>query len=82
MVPTMKKKRSLVPYLFLAPALVVIATFVVYPIGAVLYYSFTKYNIATPPVWVGLRNYETLLTDDIFWLALRHSFTYLLVTPT
>jgi putative chitobiose transport system permease protein len=77
----MNKKNVLTPYLFLAPALLVIATFVIYPIGAVFYYSFTKYNIATPPVWVGLSNYQTLMTDKIFWLALRHSFTYLLVTP-
>ncbi len=76
-----KKKINFTPYLFLAPALLVIATFVIYPIGAVFYYSFTKYNIATPPVWVGLENYQKLLTDEIFWLALRHSFTYLLVTP-
>ena len=77
----LKRTFSLTPYLFLTPALLVIATFVIYPIGAVFYYSFTKYNIATPPVWVGLSNYQTLLTDDIFWTALRHSFTYLLVTP-
>ncbi len=77
----MAKKTSLTPYLFLSPALVVIATFVLYPIGAVFYYSFTKYNISTPPVWIGLENYQTLLTDEIFWLALQHSFTYLLVTP-
>ncbi len=77
----MTKKISLTPYLFLMPALLAIATFVLYPIGAVFYFSFTKYNIATPPVWVGLSNYETLLTDEIFWLSLRHSFTYLLVTP-
>ncbi len=77
----MTKKISLTPYLFLMPALLAIATFVLYPIGAVFYFSFTKYNIATPPIWVGLSNYETLLTDEIFWLSLRHSFTYLLVTP-
>ncbi len=76
-----KKKINLTPYLFLAPALLVIATFVLYPIGAVFYYSFTKYNISTPPVWVGFDNYKTLLSDKIFWLALQHSFTYLLVTP-
>ena len=45
----MKKKFSLTPYLFLAPALLVIAVFVLYPIGAVVYYSFTDYNIVTPP---------------------------------
>jgi len=77
----MKKKSSTTPYLFLAPSLLVIAVFVLYPIGAVVYYSFTEYNIVTPPVWVGLRNYQQLFQDDIFWKAVGHSFTYLLVTP-
>ena len=49
----MTKKRSLTPYLFLAPALLVIAIFVLYPIVAVVYYSFTDYSIVTPPVWIG-----------------------------
>lgn len=77
----MKKKISITPYLFLAPSLLVIAVFVLYPIGAVVYYSFTEYNIVTPPVWVGFRNYQQLFQDDIFWKAMGHSFTYLLVTP-
>ena len=77
----MKKKFSITPYFFLAPALLVIVVFVLYPIGAVVYYSFTEYNIVTPPVWVGLRNYQQLFQDDIFWKAMGHSFTYLLVTP-
>ncbi len=78
----MNKKFSLTPYLFLAPALIVIAVFVVYPIGAVVYYSFTDYSIVTPPVWIGLKNYERLFQDPIFWQTLLHSFIYLLVTPT
>lgn len=77
----MKKKFSITPYLFLVPALLVIVVFVLYPIGAVVYYSFTEYNIVTPPVWVGLRNYQQLFQDNIFWKAMGHSFTYLLVTP-
>jgi putative chitobiose transport system permease protein len=63
------------------PAVLVILIFVVYPIGAVVYYSFTEFNIVTPPEWVGFRNYQQLFKDDIFWLAIKHSFTYLLVTP-
>ena len=78
----MTKKFSLTPYLFLAPALLVIAIFLLYPIGAVVYYSFTDYNIVTPPVWVGLRNYQQLMHDTLFWKALTNSFIYLLVTPT
>ncbi len=78
----MTKKFSATPYLFLIPALAVIATFVLYPIFAVVYYSFTDYTIVTPPVWAGLANYEWMIHDTIFWRALAHSLVYLLVTPT
>ena len=78
----MTQKFSLTPYLFLAPALLVIAVFVLYPIGAVVYYSFTDYDIVRPPQWIGLANYQKLVKDATFWLALRHSLVYLIVTPT
>jgi putative chitobiose transport system permease protein len=78
----MTKKFTLTPYFFLIPALAAIAVFVLYPIFAVVYYSFTDYSIVTTPVWVGLRNYQQLIHDSIFWKALGHSFIYLLVTPT
>ena len=78
----LKKKVTPTPYLFLAPALLVIGVFVLYPIVAVVYYSFTDYSIVTPPVWIGLRNYQQLIHDTVFWQALAHSFIYLLVTPT
>jgi putative chitobiose transport system permease protein len=77
----MKKKSSITPYLFLAPALIVIAVFLLYPIVAVVYYSFTEYNVVRPPEWIGMGNYQRLVGDDVFWLALKHSFIYLLVTP-
>jgi putative chitobiose transport system permease protein len=32
-------------------------------------------------VWVGLKNYQDLLQDPVFWLALEHSLIYLIVTP-
>lgn len=77
----MTKKINLTPYLFLAPALLMIGVFILYPILAVIYYSFTDFNIVTPPVWNGLKNYQQLFNDEVFWLALRNSFIYLLVTP-
>ncbi len=78
----MTKKFSFTPYLFLAPALAVTAVFLIYPIISVIYYSFTDYDIMTPPVWVGLKNYIGLATDSTFWLALRNSLIYLVATPT
>lgn len=77
----MTRNRSLTPYLFLLPALVLLGVFVVYPIVAVIYYSFTDYDIVRPPVFAGLDNYGRLIEDETFWLALVHSFVYLLVTP-
>ncbi len=70
------------PYLFLLPAVALIAVFVVYPILAVVYYSFTDYDIVRPPVFIGLRNFQQILGDATFWLALTHSLIYLIVTPT
>ena len=77
----MKRRFTATPYLFLAPALTLLGIFVVYPIIAVVYYSFTDYDIVRPPVPVGLANYQKLLSDDTFWHALQHSLVYLLVTP-
>ena len=73
--------RRISPYLFLAPALVLLGIFVVYPIIAVVAYSFTDFDIVRPPVPVGLANYEQLLDDPVFWLSIQHSFIYLIVTP-
>src|SRR3954453_19631696 len=70
------------PYLFLFPAVALIGVFCVYPILAVVYYSFTDYDIVRPPVWVGLDNFIRVFQDETFWLALTHSFIYLIATPT
>jgi putative chitobiose transport system permease protein len=78
----MTRKFSLTPYLFLTPALLGIAVFVLYPMAAVVYYSFTDYNIITPADWIGLKNYQHLLRDTVFLKALTNSLIYLLVTPT
>jgi len=77
----MTRKRSITPYTFLLPALALLGIFVVYPIIAVVYYSFTDYDIVRPPVWVGLDNYAKLIDDPTFWTALTNSIVYLLVTP-
>jgi putative chitobiose transport system permease protein len=78
----MTRKFTTTPYLFLAPALVLVAIFVIYPILAVGFYSFTEYDIVRPPVLIGLANYQKLLGDATFWKAVTHSLVYLLVTPT
>jgi putative chitobiose transport system permease protein len=77
----MTRRIRATPYLFLFPAVALIGVFVVYPILAVIYYSFTDYDIVRPPVWIGLGNYIHVLGDSTFWLALTHSIIYLIATP-
>jgi putative chitobiose transport system permease protein len=78
----MTRRFTLTPYLFLAPALALVATFVIYPIAAVAFYSFTDFDIITAPEWVGTDNYRRLIADPTFWKALTNSAVYLIVTPT
>lgn len=50
--------------IFASPAIVGLLLFVIYPVLASVYYSFTSYSVLQPPRWIGLENYRTLLTDD------------------
>ena len=48
----------------------------VYPITASLYYSFTRYSVMKPPVWVGGANYQQLGHDELFWKSLSNTAVY------
>ncbi|MFI7676253.1 carbohydrate ABC transporter permease [Actinophytocola sp. NPDC049390] len=49
---------------FMAPALIGIGVFFLYPLLAAVYFSFTRFDLLTVPEWVGLRNYTYLFTQD------------------
>ena len=73
-------KKSFTGYAFIAPWLVGFLAFTVYPFLSSVYLSFTRYDIVTPPVWVGAANYHTLLTGDaLFWKSLSVTFEFALV---
>lgn len=48
----------------ITPALLGLVVFFVYPLLANVYYSFTRFNLLSPPEWIGLRNYTYLFTED------------------
>lgn len=61
---TRRSPRSLATLTFIAPALIGIAIFLVYPLIAAVYFSFTRFDMFNPPVWVGLDFWEYVLFDD------------------
>ncbi len=74
------KRRDWVGYAFIAPWLIGFLLFTAGPFLASIYFSFTRYNVVTPPVWVGAANYEALFQQDpLFWKSLGVTFRYALV---
>ena len=74
------RRRTVTAYAFLAPALAFLAVFFFLPLGQVIYYSFTDFDLYNAN-WVGGSNYAELFRDPLFWLSVRKSFVYLLATP-
>ncbi len=73
-------RRDRLGYLFISPWLIGFAVFTAVPFIASIGLSFTHYTVASPPTWVGLANYQTLLFDDpSFWTALINTLVYALV---
>lgn len=79
----MKSARlnQLTPYMFLAPAGIVLILGLLYPIGYMVYASFLDWNpsqLIGEAQWVGLRNYTNLLADEAFheslWVTLKFAF--------
>src|SRR5947208_3013831 len=56
--------------LLLAPALLILAFTVLYPLLRSIYLSFQSYslmNLTTGPRFIGLRNFQTLFNDKAYW---------------
>jgi multiple sugar transport system permease protein len=73
-------KQRYAAYLFVLPSLLFLAVFVVYPIFGALYFSFHRYTLIEPPVWLGLDHYASLLDDKRFLKALGNTFSFALMT--
>ncbi|GCF08527.1 carbohydrate ABC transporter permease [Dictyobacter arantiisoli] len=64
-------------YLYLAPMIILLLAFVVYPIFASLGYTLYQWNgIGDPTAYVGLDNFQKVTTDPIFWESFAHTFIF------
>ena len=70
-------RMSLWGFLFVTPWLVGLLAFIIGPIIASLYFSFSEYNIIKPPRFVGLANYQkAFVNDDLVWSSLGRTLYY------
>jgi multiple sugar transport system permease protein len=61
-------RRQLQAFSFTVPALVLLAIFLLYPIGYVIYLSFQRWNLLGTPHFIGLENYATIFFRDSAFL--------------
>lgn len=68
----MVKKKTIWPYLLVAPALLIILCVVFVPVVNAIFMSFQSYDLRRPKdiQFIGLENYINLFKDKLFWNAL------------
>ncbi len=78
----MKLSRLSAPVLLLFPAFLVLAAVVVVPLALSFYSSFTPFRLTKPEslyVFIGLRNYITVLSSWDFWVAFGRTVLFLTI---
>ena len=79
------KKVDYLPYIFISPAVILIAVFLFYPIISIFYYSFQNYNVTKPWThgFAGFGNFIKILTQDqLFYKSLGVSAKWVFTEVT
>jgi len=67
------KQRGLAPYLFLAPYLVVLLVFTLYPLANAAVLAFQQTNGPATRAFVGFDNFRFIFSDPTFYQALKNT---------
>ena len=70
----------------IAPAVILFLLYIIIPVFMAFYYGFTNFTGIGKPEFLGLRNYITLFSDKIFYIALKNTglvltMSLLLIVP-
>jgi putative chitobiose transport system permease protein len=75
------RRHTLQAWMFLAPALVLLAAFSFWPVGFGSYLAFTDFSLVRPTSWVGLDNFRYIFDNEMFVSGLKNSLVFLLMVP-
>ena len=84
----MKRKTSSIDKgygIFLIPGIIAFLIIIIFPFMINLGISFTMWRGVRAPVWIGLKNFQTLIQDSVFWLSFKNDLILLVamtVIPT
>jgi multiple sugar transport system permease protein len=72
-------QRTLAPWLFLAPGVLMFLLYVIGPIFESIWISFHDWDGLGEMKWIGPRNYVDLLDDDSFYTSLANNLIWLVL---
>ena len=74
-----RHRKSKTGYWFVLPYVIFFGTFIAYPLIFSFVLLFHRWNIVTPMEWIGLKNFQRLLQDPLFFKAIRNTLLFLLI---
>ncbi|MCC0022576.1 MAG: sugar ABC transporter permease, partial [Nitratireductor sp.] len=74
--------RRILPYAMLSPAVLVTLAIVFMPMLQAVWMSFHEYVLFRPKNFdfIGLDNFIAALSDEVFWISLRHTVVWIALT--
>lgn len=74
-------RKNLLAWLLVAPSLLFMLAFTVWPVFRSVYLSLTKYKLGMEkPEFIGLANYITLAKSSLFWKVMGNTLYFALIT--
>lgn len=75
------RREAIEGYISISPWLIGFVLLTVGPILASVYFSFTRWSITSPAIWIGFDNYVRMFTrDPLFWQALKVTVSYVIMS--
>lgn len=70
------RKDKVLRWVLPAPAVLFLLSFTIVPLFDTIRLSFLQVKLGREPVWNGLGNYLRIINDTSFWIAMRNTATY------
>jgi len=71
------RQRQWMPFVFLAPAIIMFAVYVIIPICQSVFLSFYEWDGLGEKTFIGFGNYIELFDDEQFWVALKNNLYWM-----
>jgi alpha-glucoside transport system permease protein len=76
-----KVKSALEAYVFIGPVLLIIGSFLVWPVFQSVRLSLMEEDLAGNTKWVGLQNFKDLFAEEYFWGMIVNNILWIAIVP-